>query len=169
MRNFLIALVLVVILGGGYYWYSSQKAPEGSVKEEAAETTPEPASNTGMQQDMTATTPTSPATSGTGVNVNVSGSVSTGTTKEFTVSGSNYSFTPNTLTVKKGDTVKITFKNSGGTHNLILDGYGIGTKTIQGGAEESISFVADKAGSFEYYCSVGQHRAMGMKGTLTVQ
>jgi plastocyanin len=29
--------------------------------------------------------------------------------------------------------------------------------------------VADKKGTFEYYCSVGQHRALGMKGKLVVE
>ena len=72
------------------------------------------------------------------------------------------------MNVKKGDTVKITFKNTGGMHDLKIDGYTVGTKIIQGGAQETFQFVADKAGTFEYYCSVGTHRQMGMKGTLTV-
>jgi nitrosocyanin len=88
--------------------------------------------------------------------------------KEFTVSGTNFKFTPTTLAVKKGDTVKITFKNTGGVHNFKIDEFNVGTKQIQGGTEETVQFVADKAGTFEYYCSVGTHRQMGMKGTLTV-
>src|SRR5207248_1619757 len=39
-------------------------------------------------------------------------------TKTFTVSGQNFSFSPNTLTVNKGDKVKITFTNSGGFHDF---------------------------------------------------
>ena len=35
--------------------------------------------------------------------------------------------------------------------------------------EEVLEFTADKAGSFEYYCSVGEHKAMGMVGTLKVE
>jgi plastocyanin len=90
--------------------------------------------------------------------------------REFTVTGTNFSFAPSTLTVKKGDTVKITFVNSGGTHDLRIDEFpGAATKKIGSGQSETITFVADKAGSFEYYCSVGTHRAMGMRGTLVVQ
>ncbi len=88
--------------------------------------------------------------------------------KEFIVTGANFSFTPNTISVKKGDTVKITFKNADGFHDLRIDEYGVFTQKIGAGAEEPIQFVADKAGSFEYYCSVGSHRQMGMKGTLNV-
>jgi uncharacterized cupredoxin-like copper-binding protein len=32
-----------------------------------------------------------------------------------------------------------------------------------------VQFVADKTGTFEFYCSVGNHRQMGMVGTLVVQ
>ncbi|MDO8515973.1 MAG: cupredoxin domain-containing protein [bacterium] len=90
------------------------------------------------------------------------------TVKEFTVTGQNYSFSPSTLVVKKGDTVKITFKNVNGMHDFRIDEFRVATQKIQGGAEETVQFVADKVGAFQYYCSVGQHRANGMWGTLTV-
>lgn len=91
-----------------------------------------------------------------------------GAVREFTVVGSNFAFAPTLMTVKKGETVRITFVNSGGKHDLKIDEFHAVTKIIEGGAQETIEFVADKVGSFEYYCSVGSHRAMGMKGTLTV-
>jgi len=89
--------------------------------------------------------------------------------KEFTVIGSNFAFAPNELKVKKGDTVKITFKNSGGMHDFVLDEFKAKTDIIKSGEQAEVTFIADKAGSFEYYCSVGNHRAMGMKGTLIVE
>lgn len=92
-----------------------------------------------------------------------------GDVKEFTVTGSSFSFAPSTLKVKKGDTVKITFKNSGGMHDFVIDDFKTQTKTIKSGETDVAQFIADKAGTFEYYCSVGNHRAMGMKGTLTVE
>ncbi len=89
--------------------------------------------------------------------------------KEFAVTGSNFSFAPSTMTVKKGDRVKITFTDAGGNHDLRIDEFGVATKVLKAGGSETVEFTADKTGSFEYYCSVGSHRAMGMKGTLTVQ
>lgn len=89
--------------------------------------------------------------------------------KEFNVSGKNFSYSPNMITVKKGDRVKITFENTGGYHDLVVDGYGITTKTDQAPFSDSIEFTADKEGNFEYYCSVGAHRAQGMFGTLKVE
>lgn len=88
---------------------------------------------------------------------------------EFTVEGTNFSFTPNNLTVNEGDTVRVTFKNTGGMHDFRIDEFEAKTNVIQTGEEETITFVADKAGTYEFYCSVGSHRAMGMVGTLVVQ
>lgn len=92
-----------------------------------------------------------------------------GSVKEFTVDGSNYEFDPPTITVSKGDTVKITFKDVDGMHNLVIGGYNVSTKTVAPGKEDSVTFIADKVGSFEYFCSVANHRDLGMTGTLVVQ
>lgn len=85
------------------------------------------------------------------------------------VSGSNFTFSPSQLKVKMGDKVRVTFTNSGGTHDWKLDEFGVATKVLQGSASETVEFVANKKGTFEYYCSVGEHRAMGMKGNLIVE
>lgn len=89
--------------------------------------------------------------------------------KEFTVTGQNFLFSPSTLTVKKGDKVKIIFKSAGGFHDFRIDEFNAATKKINGGQEDTVEFIAAKTGSFEYYCSVGEHRKMGMKGTLVVE
>ena len=112
---------------------------------------------TQITPDVTTTTPAVPV------------AVSANAVKEFTVTGGNFFFKPTAITVSKGDTVKITLVNSGGMHDLKIDEFNVATQKIRGGAQETITFVADKAGSFEYYCSVGDHRAMGMKGTFIVQ
>lgn len=94
---------------------------------------------------------------------------STQATKEFTVKGTNFAFEPSMIKVKKGDKVKITFQNSAGFHNFVINEYGVATKQAQSPATEVIEFTANKTGSFEYYCSVKTHRQMGMKGTLVVE
>lgn len=88
--------------------------------------------------------------------------------KEFTVDASNFAFAPKTLSVNIGDTVRITLKNTQGFHDLKIDEFNAATKTLNSGEEETIEFVADKTGTFEYYCSIGTHRQMGMVGTLVV-
>ncbi len=167
MKNALaiIAVVLVVAVGA---WYVASNQPktddaniEGSVGGDGTT-----AENNGLPPGGMETGEFPEPGSGTGVGTGVD--VSTGTVKEFTVTGSSFSFSPSTMTVKKGDRVKVTFVNSGGMHDWKLDEFNAATPVIQGGGSATVEFVADKAGSFEYYCSVGTHRQMGMKGTLTV-
>ena len=89
--------------------------------------------------------------------------------KSFTVTGKDFSFSPSEIKVNKGDMVKIAFNNADGFHDFVLDAFNVRTSRIQSGKSETVQFVADKAGTFEYYCSVGSHRQMGMKGNLIVQ
>ena len=88
--------------------------------------------------------------------------------KEFAIDGNNFSLTPAAITVNKGDTVKITFTNRLGMHDWKLDEFNVGTKVLKAGESETVTFVADKTGTFEYYCSIGTHRQMGMVGKLIV-
>lgn len=88
--------------------------------------------------------------------------------KVFEVRGSNYAFDVQEITVAKGDTVVINFQSTGGFHDWTVDVFDAQTQKVQPGTQTSVTFVADEAGTFEYYCSVGDHRARGMVGTLTV-
>ena len=89
--------------------------------------------------------------------------------KEFNITGSNFKFSVTNISVKKGDVVKINFVNEEGTHDWVIDEFSTRTNILKVGESQTIQFTADKIGQFEYYCSVGTHRAMGMKGTLIVE
>jgi plastocyanin len=89
--------------------------------------------------------------------------------KEFTVEASNFSFSPKTIRVKEGDTVRLILKNNMGTHDLKIDELGVMIPLIGAGKTSSVEFIASKSGTFEYYCSVGTHRQMGMVGSLIVE
>ncbi len=90
-------------------------------------------------------------------------------TEPIAVTGGSFYFEPNEIRVKKGEKVVITFTNKEGTHNFVIDEFGVKTEIISAGASTEITFTPDKTGTFEFYCSVGNHRAMGMKGTLIVE
>lgn len=87
-------------------------------------------------------------------------------TTTVTINATNYKFEPGTIKVKKGDKVKLTLNNKQGLHGLKLDGYNI--ELPQDGA--SAEFTADKAGTFEFLCSImcGSGHD-GMKGELVVE
>lgn len=144
-------VLLVLIVGGG--WFVMQSSKTVPVPTEAPEIiTPEES----LAPDKAENESTDAATT-------------TGEVKEFTVEGSAFKFVPAQIKVKKGDTVKITFVNKGGSHDFVIDELDVATKQLGAGESETVEFVADKAGTFEYYCSVGNHRAQGMKGNLVVE
>lgn len=89
--------------------------------------------------------------------------------KEFIISARNFSFEPNVINVKKGDRVKIVFRNVQGFHDFRIDAYGVATKQFNSPGEEILEFTAEEAGTFEYYCSVNSHKSMGMAGALKVE
>jgi len=144
-KTILIIIVLLIVIVGGYfllkggYQYS---APTPARPEETPEVT---------VPEEGALPPTGPI-------------------KEFTVSGTEYRFSPSSITVSAGDRVKITFKNNGrAPHNLIIEGLGIGTKTIGGGQIDIVEFTAPSSGTYAFFCSVPGHRSAGMEGSLEIK
>lgn len=158
--NKIILAIVVLLAGGGAILFTNKPAAQVPAKE------PAEMQHAGHMEgmDMSANE-TTKAPEG----VPTQNEAAVPAVKEFTVIGSSYLFDPSTITVNHGDKVKITFKNSGGMHDWRIDELGVATKKIKAGEEEVLEFTADKAGTFEYYCSVGEHRAKGMKGTLIVQ
>ncbi len=170
--------ILVILIGGGIYYFTKNKAvaPEQNVNVQTEATNqmmPEEMGESMMSADnKSASGEKESGKTGSNMmenNGDMGGGMMTPATKTFTVSGSSFAFDIKTIEVSKGDLVKITFKNSGGNHDFRVDGYNVGTKVLSAGGEETFEFTADKAGSFEYFCSVGSHRSLGMKGTLTVK
>lgn len=92
---------------------------------------------------------------------------------DFTVEMAPFSFTPSTMTVQAGDTVRVKIVNKEGMHDFVIDELDVKSSQLTEVDEsEVIEFTvpADASGeTYEYYCSVGEHRAMGMVGTLVVE
>ena len=89
--------------------------------------------------------------------------------KVFNVSGANFRFDPATINVKKGEKVKVVLTAVDMPHDFDLDEFGVNGAVAQPGETVEVEFTADQVGKFEYYCSVGKHRANGMVGTLVVE
>ena len=152
-RAIIIGIVAVLLIAGIGFWLFNMQ--NKSIQETPQDTTSE------SQTVPTQTTlPQEQATDAAAV----SGSV-----KEITVQNKGLSFDKAEITVKEGDTVKLTFKVTQGRHNWTLDEFNAKTEVIGAGEEETVEFVADKKGEYEYYCSVPGHRQAGMKGMLIVE
>jgi plastocyanin len=85
------------------------------------------------------------------------------------VLGSNFEYDIREMRVQQGDKVTVTFRSIDGFHDWVVDEFNAATQKVQTNGETTVSFIANKKGSFEYYCSVGSHRAKGMVGTLIVE
>ncbi len=156
-----VGIVVIAVIGVGVWVLMSNAPASVSQPNPPPETVTSPPAENPVAENAATDTSTVPTSA-------IQGDNDTPPLKQFTVTGQNYSFSPSTMTVKKGDKVRITFKNVDGFHDLKIDEFTVATKKIGTGEQEVIEFVADKVGAFEYYCSVGNHRAMGMKGTLIV-
>ena len=89
---------------------------------------------------------------------------------ELNIAGEWLAFSMWEINVSLGDTVKVNFVSNGGYHDWVVDEFGASTtKVNEWDGIVSVTFVADQTGTFEYYCSVGQHRANGMVWSLIVQ
>ena len=92
----------------------------------------------------------------------------TGEIKEFDIIAKNWEFSPNTIEVNLGDKVELHVKSIEGTHGFALSEFGINEKLEQG-KDVHINFIANKKGTFCFYCSVpcGSGHG-GMRGQLIV-
>jgi cytochrome c oxidase subunit 2 len=97
------------------------------------------------------------------------GQAVSGAVHEITITASSYQFDPAVITVKKGDKVRLIVTATDRRHGINIDGYDI-DQTLKPGEPTTIEFTADKAGTFEFKCSV--YCGMGhqkMKGKLIVE
>ncbi len=90
-------------------------------------------------------------------------------TKVFNIDASDFKYSQKEIRVKKGDKVKIILNVVQGFHDLSIPEYNVKTKRMKAGSQETIEFIADKQGSFEYFCTLEGHKAMGQFGKLIVE
>jgi plastocyanin len=94
----------------------------------------------------------------------------------LTVVADEYSYDPETIVVTGANgrraELRLELKNEGAlAHDLRVerDGDDVGgTPIFQGGRTRRVQFPLD-AGEYEIFCSVGNHRELGMEGSLTVR
>lgn len=102
-------------------------------------------------------------------NTNTSDENGTAEVKVFALTAKPFEFSQKEIRVKKGDRVRINLAVTQGFHDWVVDEFNVKTKRMSAGENDSIEFTADKEGIFEYYCSVNNHRQLGMVGRLIVE
>jgi len=102
-------------------------------------------------------------------NSNPSISAAAGQVKEFTMTAKQFEFVPGKITVNTGDTVILHITSTDVTHGIAIPQFGVNQR-LPVGEEKTVKFVADKKGTYNFYCSVycgPGHRSM--IGELVVQ
>jgi plastocyanin len=98
------------------------------------------------------------------------GTGSGGGSSSVRISATDFKFTPDNPSVDKG-TVKFTLRNDGkATHALEVEGPSGEKKTpvIEGGKTTALEVDLNEDGTYTFYCPVGNHEQMGMKGKVKV-
>ena len=88
---------------------------------------------------------------------------------EIKMTAEKYDFTPDTVTVRKGDRVKLVITALDRDHGFKLEAFQV-EKKLPKGEPVTVEFTADKTGTFPFQCS--QFCGLGhgkMKGELVVE
>jgi cytochrome c oxidase subunit II len=68
------------------------------------------------------------------------------------ITASRFSFEPNEITIKKGDSVTITIRSTDVTHGLVIQDLGVRTE-VKKGQEGKVTLVPENVGTFEGKCA----------------
>lgn len=91
-------------------------------------------------------------------------------TETVEIRAKEYRFIPARIEVAKGARVTVRMRNVGKErHEWELPAYDVEIKPVPPGGTGEVTFVADKAGTYEFLCDVEDHYERGMRGFLIVK
>lgn len=90
-------------------------------------------------------------------------------TRTFSITAKQWSFDPARIVVNEGDTVVLKITSIDVDHGLAISAFGVNVK-LKPNTTETVTFVADKKGTYTFSCNVFCGSGHGsMKGTLVVE
>lgn len=96
--------------------------------------------------------------------INITGNVAKETqkTKEIIIDAVRFKYTPNIITLKEGEKIKLIINNIDTPHGIRIPKF-----NVQG--ESGLEFTPDKKGEFDFYCLIPCGKShMQMKGKLII-
>ena len=158
-----VSLIILVLVGGFFLFNSAFNSSDevgdpGIVVVDKIDSQEEPSSSEETSTEVSEQIPTPTETT-----------EEVQETKEFNIIAKQWDFSPSTITVNEGDNVILNIESIDVTHGFSLLSFGVSEQLVSGNTVK-IEFVADKKGTFSFFCNVfcGSGH-IGMKGTLVVQ
>ena len=94
--------------------------------------------------------------------------------QEFQITAERFQFSPRTIEVNQGDTVRLVVRSVDVTHGFRIDGHDVEALIPGGGGPVTVEFVAARAGRYQFmctnYCGLGHggmHGILNVRGTTT--
>jgi len=162
MKTIVIVSLIIVVFGGGYALFQNGAEIDHNNTDSVLKESDDVA-------NIEENTATETEVSSEENEVDDVNETETQNVREFTMDSFLFGYSMEEIKVTQGDTVTINLTSSEGLHDWVVDEFEAATEKISAGGNTSVTFVADKAGTFEFYCSVGSHRAQGMVGKLIVE
>jgi heme/copper-type cytochrome/quinol oxidase subunit 2 len=89
--------------------------------------------------------------------------------RRVSIVASKYAFEPGRIEVAQSDLVRIELRTADIAHSLTIDGYRI-SKRVNPGAPVTFEFLADREGTFPFYCNLQiDDGCRQMRGELVVR
>ncbi len=158
----IIAILAILGIGLAVMGSKNKEANEAKPSNGDSTITEETSEQSTLQNTVASATPQAE------VNGAETATAQTGEAQVINVEAGSFYYKPDTITVKKGQKVKVVMKSVDMMHDFNIDELGVKVPIAKSGETATAEFTADKVGTFEYYCSVGKHRANGQVGKITV-
>ncbi len=155
------ALVLVLILGGVYL--VSKKSTTSTNTTATSDSTAMDTAPEGSELNDTAGSEMQP------IDSQVTDTVIDADAQVVNIEGGSFYFKPNEIRVKAGTPVKIVMTAADMMHDFNIDALNVKMPITKAGETGTVEFTPMTKGTFEFYCSVGNHKAQGQVGKLIVE
>lgn len=98
--------------------------------------------------------------------------VATEADQTYEIVMTDFSFSEEQINARPGETVTIDLSVQSGSHDFVIDEFNTRSQIIGSGQTDSITFTVPEdvapGTTYDYYCSVGNHRQLGMEGQLVI-
>lgn len=73
--------------------------------------------------------------------------------QKISIIAQRFSFSPNEITLRKGQSVTLVIETKDVTHGLLIEGLGVRSSDIKKGQASEVTFTPETAGTFEAKCA----------------